>query len=324
MRPPDSGDAESNVTIRIAAAGDLLAGARIHAAGDAEMVRRMHPLAGISGFNEAARIEAALGALQMLHDDDPRQVMVAEWQGRVLGIASAAFRGRHAHVQSLFVAPHSQERGIGRMLLQALYDAGLDAGCTIFTLQASDDPRALTRYLQLGFQPRPPNIVWSATKPLFPESRLDNPFEAVRLTSEDEAAINTVTDIDKAVRGTRRTGDLRRWLQNGEHGTLLIDRASGRPAGYFLVSRVAGRGRIGPVAAIDGPRFVGILDLALLEASRLHERETIWRIATPGENHAAVAPLLAARFRPAFAMPFYATAPIGQFDRFAFHDLDLL
>lgn len=310
--------------VRVAATSDLAEAARIHAAGDAAMVRRMHPLAGLTGFNEAARARAALAGLQALHEEDPRQVWIARVEGQVVGVASAAFRGRHVHVQSLFVVPRGQERGIGADLLNALHAAARAAGCTIVTLQASDDPRALTRYLQIGLRPQPPNMVWSATNPLFPTSGLDNPFELLPLSREDESTLNTVADIDKAVRGAARLGDLRRWLEQGERGALLIDRASGRPAGYFLVSCAGGRGHVGPVAAMDQHVFGPIFDQALAAAASWHAPEVIWRVATPGENHAAVAPLLAARFRPAFSVPFYATAPVGRFDRYAFHDLDLL
>jgi hypothetical protein len=34
--------------------------------------------------------------------------------------------------------------------------------------------------------------------------------------------------------------------------------------------------------------------------------------------------LLAAGFRPTFTITFFASGPIGQFDRYAFHDPDFL
>jgi GNAT acetyltransferase-like protein len=210
------------------------------------------------------------------------------------------------------------------MLLDQLREAARQAGCTIFTLQASDDPRALTSYFRFGLFPLAPNVVWSGQQPSFPAQRMDNPFEAVPLTCEDEATLNTVGDIDKAVRGVRRWHDLVRWLREGESGALLIDRPSGRPAGYYLVSSGTENARIGPVAAMDRERFAEVLGTALTAAGALHAPDRIWKLAMPGENQAAVAPLLAAGFRPDYATTFFASEPIGRFDRYVFHDLDLL
>lgn len=283
----------------------------------------MHPRTGLTLLNELARTQSSLDALLARHEEEPRQVWVAADRRRLVGVVSAAFRGRHAHIQSFFVAPGAQQRGIGAELLRRLHHGAREAGCEVFTLQASDDPRALSRYFQLGLAPRAPNVVWSAVAPAFPKLGLDFPFEAIPLSADDLPALNTVADIDKAVRGVKRLGDLQGWLREGAQGALLVDRAKGVPAGYYLVSGGA-MGRIGPVAAMDDSRFGEILAAALAAAAELPVPETIWRIATPGENREAIAPLLQAGFRPTFTMTFFASAPIGQFDRYIFHDLDLL
>src|SRR4029078_9415019 len=129
----------------------------------------------------------------------------------------------------------------------------------------------LARYFRLGLRAQGPNVVWSAPSPDFPAPGLDNPFESIPLHLEDDATLNTVGDIDMAVRGVRRMRDLQRWLRSGERGRLLIDRASGRRGGFFLVSVAAGRGRIGPVASMDQSRLGDVLASALAVAAELHE-----------------------------------------------------
>ena len=304
--------------------GDLPAAAEIYAVNEMAMRRRMHPLTGVANTDASEQTAGALEDLQFLHAEDPRQVWIAEIAGDVAGVAAAVFRERHAHIQYLFVAPNAQERGAGEALLDRLQEAGTAAGCTVWTLQASDDPRALTRYLRLGLRPQPPNVVWRADDPAFPRPGLDNPYDVIPLVIDDDAALNTVGDIDKAVRGVRRRQDVERWLHAGATGALLLHRGSGKPAGYFLVAVDKREGRVGPVAAMDDSEFGKVLGNALAAAGVRHAPGTTWKLAAPGENHAAIEPLLTARFRPSYAMTFFASRPIGRFDRYLFHDLDLL
>ncbi len=223
-----------------------------------------------------------------------------------------------------------QGRGIGRELLERVHGAGVAAGCDRFTLHASDDPRALTRYLRLGLAPAPPTVVFRAAAPVFPAARWDDGLDAQPLDREDEAQLATVGDVDAVVRGARRPDDLARWLAEGATGALLTRRDTGAPAGYFLVAgggdgdAADGRGRIGPVAAIDVERFPAVLGRALAAAGQRHRPGVGWRIDAPGENRLEVGPLLDAGFRPERLSPFFASAAVGRFDRYLFHDEDLL
>ena len=313
----------SDLVIRPAQAGDLAAAAAVYAAVDTEIDRRTHPLSGLATVDAATKQAEALRDLQMLHEENPHQVWVAA-RKTVIGIAAAVIRGRHWHLTYLFVTPEAQERGIGGELLRRIHDVGCQAGCDVFTLQASDDPRALTRYFRLGLYPQPSPCVWTTENPHFPELGLDYPLEAHPLHLDDVATLNTVDDIDKSVRGVRRPQDVRRWLQEGAVGALLTDRATGRPAGYYLIANSEQPGRLGPIAAIDETRFADFLRAAFAAAAPLHATRQTWTVVSPGENHAAIAPLLAAGFRPSYTVDQFASGPIGQFDRYLFHDLDVL
>lgn len=315
---------QAALIVRAAETADLTAAAAIHAHVDTFELDRAHPLVRAAIPALAMREAETESRLRLLHADDPRQVWVALAGGRVIGTTSAAFRGRHAHIQSLFVAPEHQGRGVGGQLLQALERAAREAGCTILTVQASDDPRALARYFRLGLTLQAPNVIWRALDLAVTTPALDNPFEQVPLRPDDEAVMNTIGDIDKAVRGVRRRADLDRWLREGATGALLIDRASGNPAGYYLVDSGAAGGRIGPVATMDATRFADVLESTIAAAGERHEPGMPWAVTLPGENRSAAIPLLRASFRPAQTMTFFASAPMGQFDRYAFHDPDFL
>lgn len=287
------------------------------------MNQRLHPLFASGTYDEEESVRSSRANLELLLLENPSQVWVAERGGEVIGVTSAAFRGRSGHIQSFFVAPDQQQRGAGSRLFSALLAAGRDAGCTAFTLQSSDDPRAIALYLKHGFRPEPPNVVWAAANPLIQQREFSSLFEATPIGRDDPATMNTVSDIDKAVRGAKRPRDLGRWLDDDASGSLLSDRETGKPVGYFLNGKRRGNVRIGPVAAIDAPLFPDVLAAAFAAAAK-QAPETGWSMALPGENRLAVDGLLAAGFRPLFLLPFFSTAPVGQFDRYAFRDLDFL
>lgn len=316
----------SDVAYRPARPEDLPAAAGVYVRADDELDHRLHGRslrepAG-PGADEAA---AALADLRLFRGEGRDRVWVADRGGTVVGVAAAAIRGRHWHLVYLFVLPEAQGRGIGRALLERVHAAGVAAGCDLFSLHASDDPRALSRYLALGLAPQPPTIALGAEAPRFPPARWDDGLEEVPLSADDAAALATVGDVDRVVRGVRRPEDLRRWLGEGAVGALLLRRDTGVPAGYFLVS-LGETGRIGPAAAMDAERFGDVLGRALATAGEAAAARPglPWRADVPGENRAAIPPLLATGFRPHRLASFFASGPIGRFDRYVIHDEDLL
>jgi GNAT superfamily N-acetyltransferase len=310
------------LVIRPARRDDLAAAAAIYAENESDANTRYHPLLH-EADDPAATMRAALEDLTLLHDENPDQVWVAERDG-VIGFAAAAMRGHHWHLTYLFVAVAAREHGVGAELLAAIHAAGRAAGCTAFTLQASDDPRALTRYFRLGLVPQPFSVVWGTSTPRFPTPTLDARLSPVPIAPDDEATLHTIDDIDKAVRGVRRRPDLLRWLADGATGALLLDRESAKPAGYFLVSAQADSSRIGPVAALDPARFGEVLASALAAAGARHTPGLSWTVVMPGENHAAITPLLDAGFRPRWCDAFFGSEPVGRWESYLFHDMDLL
>jgi hypothetical protein len=68
-----------------------------------------------------------------------------------------------------------------------------------------------------------------------------------------------------------------------------------------------------------------VLTRALAAAATLTGADSAeWWVHLPAENDAALAPLFAAGFRARQLTPYLATGPIGRWDRYVFHDADML
>lgn len=305
--------------VRPARREDLPAAAHIKSSGDAASDRRTHPFLAQGEPDLVAMTTRTMTMLTTLHDENPGQVWVAAVDGNVAGMAAVVMRGRHGHIVAYFVDPVQQQRGLGGPLFTTLLDACQRHGCDVLTLQTSDDPRAMTHYFRHGFRPTLPHILWAADTLTMP-SDIDVPHLRAEPIS-DEATLQTAGDIDKAVRGVRRLDDLRRWTSE-ESGLLVLDRLSGIPRGYAFLRQDQVTVRIGPVAANDAADVSAILHLALQHAAT--RGATSWRLAVPAENVAAVPVLLTWGFRPVWNIAAMATGEIGQFDRYVFHDLNLL
>jgi len=324
-REPEPLARERTLTIRPARRGELGAAAHVYLIADDELDARTHGQSLREPPPTHSSEEAeVLADLTLALDESPENVWVAVERDAVVGMAAAIVRERHWQLTYLFVLPAAQRRGIGRLLLAHIHRAGVNAGCDIFTTYPSEDPKALSRYLGLGLFPQPPTVVLQATRPIFPPFPWDDGFEATPLTADDDAVLATVGDLDRAVRGARRPQDLRRWLSEGARGALLTRRETTIPTGYYLVARDGTRGRIGPVVALDEERVAAVVTRALAAAADLALPDIPWRALLPGQNHAALAPLLTAGFRPLRLDPFFASAPLGRFDRYLLHDEDLL
>lgn len=315
--------AGDELIIRRATGDDVVAGATVYIEAEDALAtsRRQRPRWPSDAARDAERA-AAEGDLSTLSQRPSDLVIVAERAGRIRGVGGIIVRERHAHITYLFVQPGWQEQGIGQALLTEL--AGHAAGCELLSLHASPDPRALTRYLRLGLRPMPPTVRLTSAGPRFPALKLHDHLEEQPLAADDAALLATVSDIDRAVRGIRRVDDLRSWLAAGAVGALLVQRGTSVPVGYYLIEPNGDEATIGPVAAMDTERLPDVLGRALLAASKHARAEQPWSVDFPAENQAAVAPLMAAGFRPRRLISYLATGTIGRWDRYIFHDDDVL
>jgi GNAT superfamily N-acetyltransferase len=87
------------------------------------------------------------------HLIDHGRTLVSVAEGEIVGFAAALDTGRGRHLADLFVRIDRLGQGIGRPLLDAVFE-GADQRSTI----ASDDPRALPLYVRAGMTPLWPSL----------------------------------------------------------------------------------------------------------------------------------------------------------------------
>ena len=176
-------------------------------------------------------IELTRRRMRYLLGTDPGGSWVAERNDQIVGIAQAHLRGGVWVLATLGVAPGSQDRGIGRELLdRALAYGDRPSAGAIF---ASPDPRAVHRYVRAGFELHPTATAFGLAR---------NTVErqpGVRGGTADD--IEQANGIDRAVRGTDRGTDLEFQLSLGNG--LLVDDSGG----YAVVRG----GRVAMLSALD-------------------------------------------------------------------------
>jgi GNAT superfamily N-acetyltransferase len=321
------------IEIRPAAPGELSAAARVYLLAEDDALERQSRRARRAGTPKGDGIEsAAVEDLAVAAAEGPERVLVAvaEGNGEVVGVAAWRLWEHWWFLSYFFVLPAWQGQAIGRTLLERAHAGGVAAGCTAYSLFASDDPRALRRYLTLGLLPQPPILDLRAEGEALqvPAPPRNDGMVAHPLGPDapDPATLGTLGDLDRVTRGARRQPDLVRWVRDGGAGALLVDWQTDKPAGYYLLSAPrpgeSGHGRIGPVVALDRERFPAILTRALAAAAPFVRADLGWRVAVPGQNRAAIAPLFAAGFRPRALENYLASAPVGRWDRYVLRDED--
>jgi predicted N-acetyltransferase YhbS len=96
-----------------------------------------------------ARIAWARARVRHIAAHDPGGSVIAEQDGRIVGIGLAIKRGSLWFLSLLAVRQGLQGVGVGRQLMDATLAYG--EGCTRAMICASPDPKALRRYARAGF-----------------------------------------------------------------------------------------------------------------------------------------------------------------------------
>jgi GNAT superfamily N-acetyltransferase len=174
----------------------------------ADLTARHPAPGGAPGRPDRPRLTARLDHLL---STDPAGSWVAERRGRVVGLAQSFVRDRLWVLSLLGVDPRTQDKGVGRALLERALGHG--AGCP-GTIQASVDPRAVRLYATSGFDPHPSMTAFG------PPTRRPAAPDGVRVGGT--ADLDVAASIDRAVRGAGRAVDLRH-LVEGDGATLLLE-----------------------------------------------------------------------------------------------------
>ncbi|MPZ62554.1 MAG: GNAT family N-acetyltransferase [Propionibacteriales bacterium] len=187
-----------------------------------------------------------------LVERDPGGCWVAEDRRRLLGAATSLRREDLWGLSTYAVLPGTQQRGVGRLLLDAAL--GHSEGCLRGMICSSHDPRAVRRYRLAGFTLHPTmvlrGLVQRAALPVVEHVREGSPSDADLLNT-----------VDRLIRGAAHGPDHE--LMARTHRLVLIDRPNGRGYCYLYPDG-------GPylLAASNRRTATALLWHSLAEASR--------------------------------------------------------
>ena len=167
------------------------------------------------------------GRISHLLASDPGGSWVAEdGDGRLVGLTQALVREDLWVLSMLGVSPRSQEKGTGKALLDAALAYGSEAPGGI--ILSSQDPRAMRRYCQAGFDLHP-----CVTARGRVDRRQLGPVGDVRPGNHSD--FNFVADLDRRIRGraarTRSRDAARRGLSPLDPGGEGLRRGPGGGTG---------------------------------------------------------------------------------------------
>lgn len=222
---------------------------------------------------------------------------VAEEQGHVVGYARSTLRDGIRQLTEFFVRPGAQSAGVGRGLLEQVFPT---EGARGRILLATQDPRALARYLKAGMLARFP--VYHFGRPRRSDLYRGD-LEATPIRA-DQYGLALLASIDREVLGFRRDAD-HRWLLSHRRGFVYI--RNGSPVGYGYVGLYQG-----PFAALD-PAVFGTM---LAHAESVAEVEE-FGVEAPLINRVALQYLFQHGFRMDPFVNFYLSdVELGKFDRY--------
>jgi GNAT superfamily N-acetyltransferase len=224
---------------------------------------------------------------------------VAELEGRIAAIAGAIVRDNFWYLSAFWARPDLQRQGIGMPLLKGVWNAGQEAGATIFFTWSSVDSAAMAAYMKLGMVPGYPVLLFEGTPRKLPA--VASTYEVTVLEKSQAMA------LDQEIRGTGRRVDHDFFDSWGLQGRQVI--RAGEVLGYYYL----GKGGIGPVAWKKPQHGEPVLSLACREAAAATAQI---RLSIPGINHAALRFAFDSGLRLTSFAHFLTSAPFGQMGQY--------
>ena len=167
--------------------------------------------------------EAALGVITSLFNAPGFYCVVAESNGQILGSNCLDERSIIHGVGPITVDPNTQNRGVGRKLMEAVLDRAREQHATgVRLVQAAFHNRSLSLYASLGFEVREPLVVLQGRT----RERSVAGCTVRRAASEDIATCNA---LSHRIHGFDRGADL---AYSTQQGTALVVEREGRVVGY--------------------------------------------------------------------------------------------
>lgn len=252
-------------------------------------------------------------APELLHvvRTDPDLAWIAERGGRPVGYVLGTVRDGLCTVSHLFVDPEEHERDIGRALLERLLAAAEARGATRRWVVASSSYAAHALYVRAGMYDR-------AT--LYP---LRGPIEALLSLPLPPGVVGVVPAgtcagardhldaLDRDVRGAARPEDHDFFQELPDARCRAFVDERGRFEGYVYYWD---GGHIGPVAAVEPERQLGLLRIAA-EGLRASGVDTV-TLHVPSLNETVLSILLSRRFVIRRLNTLMASGAWGKLDRY--------
>lgn len=167
--------------------------------------------------------EHATGALSMMFSNPSFFCVVAEQDGKVIGSNCLDERASIAGIGPITIDPRTQNRTVGRRLMQAALERAREkkfAGVRL--VQAAYHNRSLSLYAKLGFVVREPLACMQGP----PIQKTPSGYRVRAAKAGDLAACN---DLCRRVHGHDRGGDLKDAIQ---HGMAVVAESEGRIKAY--------------------------------------------------------------------------------------------
>lgn len=167
--------------------------------------------------------EAALGVISAMFSAPGFYCVVAESNQQILGSNCLDERAIIHGIGPTTVDPYTQNRGIGRMLMQALIDRSRERGAAgIRLVQAAFHNRSLSLYASLGFDIREPLVVMQGHV-------RERSIAGCAVRPAASADLAVCNSLSHRIHGFDRGNDLAFSIQQGS--ALVVERA-GRITGY--------------------------------------------------------------------------------------------
>lgn len=136
----------------------------------------------------------------------------------VVGFGAAIDTGRSVHLADLFVHPDRLGQGIGRALLDAVFEGAIQR-----TTFASDDPRAIPLYVRAGMQP-----LWASVYVQGPSGALPRASGDLRT---ETATPDRLAALERDWTGLDRSIDHAYWASSADADGFVV-RADGAIAAF--------------------------------------------------------------------------------------------
>jgi len=167
--------------------------------------------------------EAPVGLLSMMFSSPGIYAVVAESEGRIVGSNALDERAVIHGVGPVSIDPAVQNRGVGRMLMEAVMERTRERGAVgVRLVQAAFHNRSLSLYTSMGFDIREPLTCLQGQV-----KERGVPGCAVRAAVRED--LDACNDLSHRVHGFDRSLDLERAIVEG---TASVVERGGRVTGY--------------------------------------------------------------------------------------------